>query len=484
MEQLKKIVSIAIFGLLATAANAWKPWPLPMDSADLCRDSIMYGAELKAIVSSGKYAPFTFVFNSFGAKSAQPYSGNLSLSISKQATRPNRWYDYDFAVEGIGQIDSKHAKAFLQQAYAHVRLYVFDITAGIFQRHYGNQDATLSSGGLLFSANSRSLPRITVGIDNYTPFPLTFGYLEVKGGLSHGWFIDDAFVKKSFLHHKFIGGRLGGKLPVNISYEFHHAAQWGGYSPLYGDLGNTFNDFKNIFLARSGSSLATDSINAMGNHIGSQNIGLDVKGKNWIVSLYWQTLFEDGPIRRPWKAMNLPDGLWGISAKQSHWPFINHLVFEFVQTADQSGPFHDVDGFVFGGNDSYFLNSIYQNGWNYFGRTIGTPLITSPIYNSDGKEIATTNNRVTAHHFSISGDIFGYIYRATVMHTHNFGRYGYDNDADFTKNTAIFLQVSKHVEKAWGMDFSLSVGADVGSQFGNSFGFKIAVAKRGLIWEY
>jgi hypothetical protein len=36
------------------------------------------------------------------------------------------------------------------------------------------------------------------------------------------------------LHHKFVGVRLGGGLPVRINYEFHHATQWGGVSPVYG----------------------------------------------------------------------------------------------------------------------------------------------------------------------------------------------------------------------------------------------------------
>lgn len=453
-----------------------------MDSADLCQDTIQYGGKIEAVAASGNYAPFWFQSNHFGSISAQPYSGNLSLYVGKELTRPNRWYDYSFGVEAIGQVDTRQISAFLQRFYAHVRLYVIDVTVGIKPQIYGNQDEELSSGGLLFSQNSRSMPRVTIGIDNYTPFPFTFGYLEVKGGITHGWFTDNVYVDHAFLHHKFVGARIGGKLPVNISYEFHHAAQWGGNSPVYGELGQGCSDFWNVFFARSGGSMSNDRINAYGNHIGSQNLGIDVKWRNWKISAYWQNIFEDGPIDMMWKSMNWSDGLWGLSVHQSQFPYVNGLVYEFINTTDQSGPFHDKDGLVFGGNDSYFTNSIYRNGWNYFYRTIGTPFITSPVYNTDGS-IATLNNRVTAHHIGIKGDVFGYRYRTLVSFVKNYGRYG-DNEAAFTTNTALLLEVSKHFEKAWGLDFSLSFGADIGNQFGNSFGAMFSITKRGIIWKY
>ncbi|MGI6471132.1 MAG: capsule assembly Wzi family protein [Paludibacteraceae bacterium] len=479
MERLTKILIGALFGLVALPTFAWKPWPLPMDSADLRRDTLLYGGEMQTVAASGTYAPFWFTSDRFGSVSEQPFSGNLSLYFGKELTRPNRWFDYSFGIEGVGRVDTKKVSAFLQRFYGHVRLYIVDITLGIKPQQYGNQDEELSSGGLLFSMNSRPMPRITIGIDQYTPFPLTYGYLEVKGGLTHGWFIDNVYVKHSYLHHKFVAGRLGGKLPVNISYEFHHAAQWGGKSPVHGDLGNSFRNFWNVFWARSGGSTINEQINAYGNHIGSQNLGIDVKWKNWKVSAYWQSIFEDGPVNIMWKAMNISDGLWGVSVKQTRWPFISSLCYEFINTTDQSGSFHDKDGLVFGGDDNYFNNSVYRNGWNSFYRTIGTPFITSPIYNADGS-IATLNNRTMAHHIGLKGNIYGYRYRTLVTYAENYGLYN-DGDALKSTNTAILLEVKKQFPKAWNLDFSLAFGADIGSQFGNSYSVMFSVTKRGII---
>ena len=131
--------------------------------------------------------------------------------------------------------------------------------------------------GFLFSQNARPMPRITIGIDHYVPVPFTYGYLELKGGITHGWFTDNVYLKNSFLHHKFIGARVGGNLPVTVNYEFHHAAQWGGVSPVYGELGSSFKDLVTVFFAGSGGTMSNDQINAYGNHLGSQSLGLDVK---------------------------------------------------------------------------------------------------------------------------------------------------------------------------------------------------------------
>ena len=482
MARLIHIVIIGVALCCIQPLTASKAWPLPMDSADVNSDTITYGASVQAVAASGDYAPFWFHSNRYGAVSAQPYSGQLSVSVSKELTRPRRWYDYSFGIEAIGQVNTNVSSLFFQQLYAHLRLYVIDITVGVKPETWGNQDEFLSSGGFLFSQNARPMPRITIGIDHYVPVPFTYGYLELKGGITHAWFTDNVYLKNSFLHHKFIGARVGGNLPVTVNYEFHHAAQWGGVSPVYGELGSSFKDFVTVFFAGSGGTMSNDQINAYGNHLGSQSLGLDVKVGSWTVSTYWQNIFEDGPIKPLWEAMNISDGVWGLSIKQSKFPYVSGLLYEFVNTTDQSGPFHDKDGLVFGGNDSYFTNSVYANGWNYFNRTLGTPFITSPIYNTDGS-IATLNNRAMAHHLGIRGDIAGYRYRTLVSYAKNYGRYR-DGDALKSTNTAILLEVNKQVPQWWNLDFSLSLGADLGTQFGNSFGVMFSVAKRGIIWSY
>lgn len=474
------LIIVSFFCLCIVNTYAWDFWPLPMAEPDIEEDTLQYGVTLSGLASTGRYAPFLLQSNRSGDISSEQYSGNVSVYIGKRATRPHRWYDYDFAIDWSGRIDNRSMTCYFNQLYAHVRLYVIDITAGITPYLLGPQDPNLSTGGMLFSTNAHPIPRITIGIDRYTAFPGLYGFVEIKGGLTHGWFADNVYVSKSYLHHAFAGARLLGNLPINVSYEFHHVAQWGGYSPVYGDLGNGWKDFGHAILAKSGGSMANDLINAQGNHIGWQILSVDLKGEEWTATAYWQAIFEDGPVKFISQTMNRSDGLWGLHISQSAWPFINGFTYEYLNTTDQSGPYHDRDGFVYGGNDSYFRNSIYQNGWNYFMRSIGTPYITSPIYNADGS-VQTLNNRVRTHYAGFTGDIYGWRYRLMGSYTRNYGQY---EAPLYSENTAVLLEVSKCFEKAWGLEMSLSVAADFGSQFGNQFGAMLRIAKKGIIWKY
>lgn len=478
--------------LTACPAFAWDWWPLPMAHEDTARDTLLYTASLSGVASYGSTAPFWLQTNRHGDIAASPFSGNLTAGIIKPATRPNRWYDYDFAVTLTGRLQSRTdavlpamntlGTGYTNLAYAHARLYIIDITLGIQPEQYGVPDPFLSGGGLLFSYNAHPMPQVRIGIDQWTAFPGLYGYVEVRGGISHLWQADNVYISKGLVHHKWLGGRIGGRLPVNISYEFHHVAQWGGYSPKYGDLGNDFYAFVNAFLVRSGGSMANDQINAQGNHIGSQILTLDVKGDGWKVSAYWNNIFEDGPVRFIGCGMNARDGLWGINLTQTRWRFISGFTYEFLTTLDQSGPYHDKDGLVFGGADTYYQNGIYRNGWNYFYRTIGTPFITSPIYNADGT-IYTLNHMVQSHLVGVRGDIFGYRYRALCSYTRN---YGHNNRSPhlLSTGTSLLLEVTRHVEQAWGLDFRISLATDIGTQFGNQFGAMLTISKSGLITSW
>ena len=482
------------FSTFAIAGElSWEWWPTGIrDSVNAGGDTLRWQAGVHAVASSGSFAPFWLQSNMNGDVSSSPFSGNLSAGIYKESVHPERWWDYDFAVQMTGRVQSpvagspfellqKRGTGYFNLAYAHVRLFVFDITAGIKPMIYETQDTALTAGSLVFSGNSQPLPRITVGIDRYIPFPGLYGYLEVKGGLTHAWVPDNIYIRGSFIHHKFAALRIGGRLPVNISYEFHHAAQWGGISPVYGDIGSDLKSFINVLMARAGGVMPNDKLNAQGNHVGSQQLMLTGKGKGWEVSAYWQNFFEDN-FALIGNGQNLSDGLWGVSMKQTRWPYIQGVTYEFLNTTDQSGPWHDRDGLCYAGEDRYYRNLIFVNGWNYFYRTLGTPFITSPLYNADGT-IHTLNSRVRVHHIGIRGDLYGFMYRIKASYARNYGNDNTSRDVTST-NTALLLEVSKHVEQAWGLDFGMRLGADFGTQWGNRFGAQITVRKHGIITRW
>jgi hypothetical protein len=64
--------------------------------------------------------------------------------------------------------------------------------------------------------------------------------------------------------------------------------------------------------------------------------------------------------------------------------------------------------------------------------------------------------------------------------------FGNDNTSKqlLSSNVATLLEVNKHVEEAWGLDFGISIAADLGSQFGNQIGAMFTIKKQGLITKW
>ena len=469
----KHLIILVSWLLVGTHLYGADWWPVAMHTPDTAGDTISYAAEVSAVVSSGA-VPLWIQALEDGNISAAPYSGNITAAVYKRATRPCRWYDYDFGIALTGRFDTQRTTGYFRSLYAHTRLYIVDITAGIKPLVVGSQNPQLTTGGLLFSGNAYPIPRISIGIDQYIPFPGLYGYLEVKGGLTHGWFVDNSCLDttihttNALLHYKFAGVRLGGSLPINIGYELHHVGQWGGTSPYHGKFPISWDTFKHIVLAQGGGNNLSDQLNAEGNHIGVQELSLVAKWTHWNITTYWQTIFEDKSANFIGRS-NLADGLWGIALRQNEWPFINAITLEYLNTTRQDGPWHDRDGQVYGGRSNYYNNSSYKQGWTHFGRTIGNAMMSPD------------NNRVRVYFAGIAGDIYGFNYRVKISHARNWGTY---NQPKYSTNTACMLEVQKHVEKAWGLDFGVRMAADMGTQYGNRFGAMITISKQGIIHSY
>jgi len=446
-------------------------------------DTIKYDINMLGVASSGTYSPFWLQNKSYGKIASSPTSADFLVGISKDFGKSTRLFDYGFKTDFLVQAFQNKTNTFFHEYYAKARFLVFDLIVGAREEQLGNQDSTLSCGGLLFSQNARPMPKITLGIEHFTPVPFTNGFVEIKGALVHGWFTDNIYDQNVFLHHKYAYLKLGGKLPVHIQYGLDHVAQWGGYIPGWGQQPTGFQDYIDIFFGRSGGSNAnrSDQLNALGNHIVSQSMKLDADISDFKISGYWQNISEDGPVREIWNTINLPDGLWGVSIRNKNFPLVKGILYEYLNTTDQSGPYHDKDGLIYGGADNYF-NGQYQFGWSYYSRTIGTPFITSPLYNKNGEKYIL-NNRVQVHHFGIEGDIEGFQYRALTSFSKNYGTYG-NPYPEMIQNTSLMLEVKKRFPKLANVDFGCSVAADFGAMYGNSLGLQFSIRKTGNLFHY
>ena len=450
--------------------------------AEAQNDTIKYEVGFTGVGSTGAYAPFWLQSNNYGQISASPNSANVNVGFSKDFNNGSAVFDYGFKADVLLQTYDNKTKAYFHEAYLKARLSVLDLIVGAREEHLGTQDSSLSCGGFLFSKNARPMPKITLGIEHFIPVPFTKGYLEIKGAVAHGWFTDNIAVTNLLLHHKYIYFRVGGSLPFHFQYGVDHVAQWGGNVPGMGQQPTSLSDYLRIVMGSSGGSTANrnDQINALGNHILSQSMKVEYNISEFVISGYWQNISEDSP-KFMTNTMNKPDGLWGVSIRNNKFPIVKEILYEYLNTTDQSGPFHDKDGIVYGGADSYFQNSIYQNGWTYFSRTIGTPFLSSPVYNKNGR-VAISNSRVQVHHLGLEGAVQGYNYKALCSFSKNYGNYGAPYP-EMIRNTSLLLEVKKQFPKLSNIELGCSVGADIGKLYGNSVGCMVSVRKRGNLFS-
>jgi len=445
-------------------------------------DSISYSINTRFNAGTGTYAPFLSTANQYDRYSFSPNSLSIWGTLHKEVKKQNK-FDYGFGLEIDGNVSKAENRFFPGELYAEGKIYFLNVYAGYKRQVFGNQDTELSSGGMLWSQNSRPMPKIAIESNGYIAVPYTKGFVEVKGGLAHGWFNEQSAIQNLLLHHKNAYLRLGGALPVNIHYGIQHVVQWGGRSNVYGTMPATLDNYLRIFMGKSGNSSAnmSDQINTLGNHIISQNLGLDLKLKSADISFYWQNLTEDPPVKFITNTPNIEDGLWGMTVKLPKFNLLNHFVFEYLCTTDQNGPWHDLDGVIYGGLDSYYTNGLIPNGWSYKGMTIGNPWLTSPRYNEDGST-SIANNTVRLYYFSGKGKVKSVNYRLTLAYSENFGSSAPIHN-ECKKQLSWQLETSTPAKFIKNTQISLGISGDQGSMYGNNLALIFGASYSGF-WKY
>lgn len=442
--------------------------------------------ESGAVISSGKHSPFWFYSNQYGKISTKNNSIYLLPSIYRSFKDSSK-IDYSYNLSPLFRYDGL-GRSYIHQWYGELKFHFIHFTAGAKEEFYGNQDSTLSSGSIIWSKNARPMPKLKLEVPNYTTVPFTCKLLEFKGGIAHGWFDDNEYNKNVWLHHKYFYLRLGGKLPVHVSYGLHHFAQWGGtnYEP-YGDLPNDFDAFKNVFLGRSGNPVDPNTpwaewFNVLGNHIGSRNFGAEIDFSKTKVSFYWQNIFEDGSGKA---YRNIKDGLFGISIRSKEKDkLINGFVYEFFNTTDQSGRINATDSikpdgnyYELGGNDNYLNNGVYLKGWSFKEMNIGNPLITSPAIISGDRYDYIRNNKVLAHHFGLGGSTSVLSYKLFYTYSLNYGTNFYPISPKQTQHSFLFEAELKN-NLPGNLKLSCALGGDFGDLYRNNFGVRLLIRKQ------
>lgn len=434
---------------------------------------------------------------------------------------PEKRFSYSFAVDGYVQAtsgadyrrwdDQKHgfeyikrrpAAVTLQQLYGEIKYRSLFLMAGMKENDRTFLNNPLSSGDITVSNNARPIPQVRVGFYDFVNIPFTNGWVQIIGDIAYGKFTDSKWNEdhynfyNSFIttgvwfHYKRLYLRSKPSKPFSVTVGMQHAAQFGGWWRTYKDgvvVRNVkfpvkFRDFIDVFVQSqyNNSEVASEALNFKGNHLGSWDVNFRYRLKNNDeISFYVMKPWEDG-TGIGWE--NGFDGVWGLAYKSSSWKFIKGAVVEYLDFTNQSGQFQREPTEQIPTNptgaDNYYNNFMY-NGWTNYGLGIGTPVLKSTIYNTDGY-LRYTDNAVRGFHIGIDGEVAGIDWRLLMSWKESKGTHAEPRPKKL-QSTSMMLSATYDLPSVKGLKLNAQLGFDAGDLYPGCFGALISVSYSGNI---
>ena len=244
-----------------------------------------------------------------------------------------------------------------------------------------------------------------------------------------------------------------------------------------------FKDFLLALIPLKGDSQygGIDQANVAGNVLGSWMGAITWTDEKWKLHFYYDHVFEDHS-QMFWEYGLWTEQLAGLELELKNFKWVKNVVFEYFNLKNQSGPvYHDSTKEIPDQVSCVDNNYNHQRyaGWFNYGRMIGTPLCTSPIYNEDKLQICR-NNRVEAFHFGAEGELLKWLdYRCLLTYSNNWGTYA-KPFVDIKKNFSglvefVFFPSDK---KNWSIGTSFAF--DKGELYGNNYGAMVTFKRNGV----
>lgn len=339
------------------------------------------------------------------------------------------------------------AALWLQQAYVSGRYRGMTLTIG--QRE--QRPVTVgrnSSGDLTRSGNSRPLPGAGLRFRDFLDVPLTRGWVQALMELSFNCSTDASWIENHYvgrggfvttgywLSYKSLYLRSKPSQLVVVTLGLQTNCQFGGTKTSYDLQGNVTgvekmeSDFKTFLksVVPGGESGTTNPDKfCVGNHVGSVDVAVDwhIGQTGKTLRAYLQNPFEDGSSLGK---MNGWDGLWGLEYRAGEHDAVSNIVVEYLDLTNQSGPMHWAPADNPGtqvpnqatGADDYYNNHAY-NGYHTAGLSIGSPMVSSPLWNRDGY-MQYRDNLLRGVHVAVEGELTReWRYRAVYSHRKAWG---------------------------------------------------------------
>ncbi|MEN9918663.1 MAG: hypothetical protein RL662_1099 [Bacteroidota bacterium] len=442
------------------------------------------------LVSDGDVTPFWLTNNRHGIG---------SISKNKQYVRLHSLISKNWDalnISGGADVLVSHnlnADFYIHQLYFDFNYQQTTLSVGAKERQSLFKNALLSSGGMTLSNNARPIPQVEFAIPQFININGTNNKLYVMGGIAYGWQTDNGYKKENatngYYADKILYHRKYGfvKYKPNTTWNFilglEMDAQWGGHFYKKGKYeyksSAKLRDFFKVLIPTSGGSSAniTDRVNIVGNVYGSSHFIAEYKKQNYTIKAYHEHFFEDhsGLFFK-----NIPDGLYGIELNLPKKNWISDIVFEYLHSKNQSGPFlwdkNDEIPVQVSGGDNYYNHIDYISLTNY-GYAIGNPLFTSAIYNR-GSSLTIYNSRLSAFHIGIGGSVNQKIsYRTLVSYNKSWGTPLIPSIKIRDQFSAMCEATYNGNNKTKSWLISCAIGYDKSQMVGDNIGIQLKIAK-------
>ena len=452
---------------------------------------VEYCVSLSGFIAAQKTLPFWVVSNRHGLV-ADGRGGLFELGIFSDFTT-KRVFQFAYGVSAAGVFSRTNNKVMVDQLYVSGKWHKLRLDLGMIHPEEEYNGISSTNGDFVRSGNSRTLPGYNLRSD-YINIPFAKGYFSFKFNWGDYLMIDNDYAKDVRLHNKSIYVKITPHPKLEVIVGLEHWAQWAGTTPVGGQQPASFKDYIRIVCAEAGGEGATrsDSLNVLGNHLGREHLRINYKADKFMLSFYHDIPFEDGSGT---DFRSFPDGTYCFyygAKDKKRW--VSDVIYEFYYTKYQSGSLHDRPATpkemakqdpnspfygrkILGGRDSYFNHGEYRNGWTLYGKTIGSPLMTTGFV--DGVSMVV-NSRIIAHHLGIKGVVFKTTpYKLLLTYSKNYGIYDIpliNKPQQFSGAFEVILPFKK-------IPFTMETGVygDFGSLFKNNVGFMITLSRKGYL---
>ncbi len=466
-------------------------------SAQVEASTVGGSLEVQGILASPQNTPFWMRANQFGSVPLPGSSGAVigAVHINYDSPRTSLM-DWGGSLEVRADLGGK-ARATIIEGYGKLRVGIFEGRIGRIKEVTGLMDTALSSGSFVISGNALGIPKLEIAIPDYYQLHWFNDLFAFKGSFSAG-LVGELPVqyghRTKSTHTWFQQSQLYVRLgrpdwSLKLIGGINHSVMWGNEQKVFGPSFD-LPGWKSFLYAGIGKTWNSSKI---GNHIGSIDMGLEYDFEEVRLFAYRQNFYDEGALYR---LANIKDGLMGLSITNKeddgelfHW---SKFLVEFFCSKNQAG--YPNSTYTNSGDENYYNNYEYAEGWSYKGLGLGNPFISTRTSTRSGLPNDTTdffnNNRVVAFHFGAMGAVSNWYFTVKLSYSMNYGTFGTDPYGHTTGRQrvlprfGIWQEVSQlssflEVKKSLGNGYTIGgvAALDNGRLLNNSAGFILKLSR-------